>query len=846
MADESKDQIELLENGLSSDDDIEEMIFVQEKGSRTTTDQNRCKDSNTTDNTCNDNNSTMNMSRNNDIVVSCDNQVKESVDDNDERKFTYSVDNNDTSDYNSEMVDDPEKDLIGSDIVGVSCDIQNENSDVLEQESDLKGLITREQHQKLINERDMISKELQSTKEKESTLKEVIRQLEEKCFVQQEKIANYEDELMKERTRAEGNEEQLKKTMNKLSESQQGQEIIMTRVNLLDQEKIKILEEQVSLERRRKDDVKEIEKLQTITKSQKTEISKLTISNEKYESQVSEQTKELKKLRDDSSSHNIKLKWAQNKLKSELEAHKETKGQLTSTTKKLKEAREEGEQIRQDLKRMIAQYQDSEEMKSNTLDVKLRKREEELRLQEQEIADQTQLHELTVKELELSRDSLEVTQKECGQLKTRVTELTNQITEKQSELDDMKVALSKEKREQKRLCSEIEAMKEMNKDIVREREAHTALRESHVHLQKTNQHLEKELGKRKEKESELLTFSEKLSSSNAQLMTEKGVLEGKLSSLEVDICGLRDELRVAHQRREEQENELSELQQTSHSEISVLMNQLQDKSKAVEQLSISLEEEREQISALKRKHANNIRDMQRQIQLYTKRIEQLEASNSSAVATLPVSLPDSNSTGMGIRSVSHGSLDDSRGHLHVTTYPYNRMSSPEEPLSPTLVVQSRNSSTLFQTLDHEKTVLVEKICQLKRTIARREEKLEFYEGHSQQLLEDLKKKSRIIQNYIMRDQAGALATPEADAHKEKFRRKSGIMASVFSGSAQKISSDMTLELSIEINRKMQAVLEDTLLKNITLKESLETLGQEIAFLSSQLNIYQKSSSQLPR
>ena len=165
MADESKDQIELLENGLSSDDDIEEMIFVQEKGSSTTTDQNRCKDSNTTDNTCNS--STINMSRNNDIVVSCDNQVKESVDDNDQKKFTCSVDNIDTSDYNPEMeVDNPETDLIGSDRVVVSCDIQNENSDVLEQESDLKGLITHEQHQKLINERDMISKELQSTKEK--------------------------------------------------------------------------------------------------------------------------------------------------------------------------------------------------------------------------------------------------------------------------------------------------------------------------------------------------------------------------------------------------------------------------------------------------------------------------------------------------------------------------------------------------------------------------------------------------------------------------------------------------------------------------------------------------------
>ena len=166
MADESKDQIELLENGLSSDDDTEEMIFVQEKGSRDTTDHNRWKDSNTTDNICNDNSSTINMSRNNDIVVSCDNQVNESVDDNDQRKFTCSVDNIDTSDYNPEMGDDPEMDLIGSGRVGVSCDIQNENSDVLEQESDLKGLLTHEQHQKLINERDMMSKELQSTKEK--------------------------------------------------------------------------------------------------------------------------------------------------------------------------------------------------------------------------------------------------------------------------------------------------------------------------------------------------------------------------------------------------------------------------------------------------------------------------------------------------------------------------------------------------------------------------------------------------------------------------------------------------------------------------------------------------------
>lgn len=43
------------------------------------------------------------------------------------------------------------------------------------------------------------------------------------------------------------------------------------------------------------------------------------------------------------------------------------------------------------------------------------------------------------------------------------------------------------------------------------------------------------------------------------------------------------------------------------------------------------------------------------------------------------------------------------------------------------------------------------------------------------------------------------------------------MASVYS--SKPVDPDMTLELSLEINRKLQAVLEDTILKNITLKVS---------------------------
>ena len=44
-------------------------------------------------------------------------------------------------------------------------------------------------------------------------------------------------------------------------------------------------------------------------------------------------------------------------------------------------------------------------MRSNSLDIKLKKAEEELKQHEQEIVDQHELHELTVKELELTKTS---------------------------------------------------------------------------------------------------------------------------------------------------------------------------------------------------------------------------------------------------------------------------------------------------------------------------------------------------------------------------------------------------------------------------------------------------------
>ena len=78
---------------------------------------------------------------------------------------------------------------------------------------------------------------------------------------------------------------------------------------------------------------------------------------------------------------------------------------------------------------------------------------------------------------------------------------------------------------------------------------------------------------------------------------------------------------------------------------------------------------------------------------------------------------------------------------------------------------------------------------------------------------------RIIQSFILREQSGALAPAAYDEHKARHSKKGGVMATVFTGGkGHRVSNpEMTYELSLEMNRKMQSILEDTLLKNITLK-----------------------------
>ena len=65
-------------------------------------------------------------------------------------------------------------------------------------------------------------------------------------------------------------------------------------------------------------------------------------------------------------------------------------------------------------------------------------------------------------------------------------------------------------------------------------------------------------------------------------------------------------------------------------------------------------------------------------------------------------------------------------------------------------------------------VLVEKIVKLQRELAKRQEKMDFMEEHVGTMVEEMKKKNKLLQNLMLKQDVGTLATTDMDDNKVIF------------------------------------------------------------------------------
>lgn len=65
-------------------------------------------------------------------------------------------------------------------------------------------------------------------------------------------------------------------------------------------------------------------------------------------------------------------------------------------------------------------------------------------------------------------------------------------------------------------------------------------------------------------------------------------------------------------------------------------------------------------------------------------------------------------------------------------------------------------------------VLVEKIVKLQKELAKRQEKLDFMEEHVGTMVTEIKKKNKLLQNLMLKQEAGALGSADMDDNKVNY------------------------------------------------------------------------------
>nr|CAD7575434.1 unnamed protein product [Timema californicum] len=598
-------------------------------------------------------------------------------------------------------------------------------------------------------------------------------------------------------------EQKIDKLMKLYESATREKEAMVVRYAVSEKEVIDQKKERETLEKRLKETSKEKElllgKLKSLT-ADKTRVCQM-LDSKCYESTTFQ--KENEKLKEDLRSREIKIKWTQNKLHMEMDANKEAQVSLSKAMQKLQESREECEQIRQDSQAMIRAYQQSQENKTQTLDQQLKEQKAKLIIERHEWEHEEETRIQLQQEIENLKKKQEVIINENNTISLKVQSLEKERLEYEQNLSRLKTTMDSQRQEVVDMRAQLAEMEALRVQLQYQLEKLLASQSEVERLRLSNADLQQDMAGCREREAELLDFTQKLTDKNVRLQSEFSATEAKAQQLELELIPLQRQITELESRLVALTTSLQQERQQRQEESQLLARHLAEKSQRADDLAQQLEDQQGENQVLKRKQAAALKELTRELQQSRKRLEAYEASSCT------------NSLGHDSRTSSCSSLN-----------------TVEAAFAPN-IANSTDSSSLGQPsppIEPDRQALIERIVKLQRANARKTEKLEFLEEHSRQLVTELQKKSHIILSYIMREQDGALSSNSMDQNKAEVTKHGGIMASVYS--SKPVDNSMTLELSLEINRKLQAVLEDILLKNITLKENIDTLGSEIARLTS--------------
>ncbi|CAG9813691.1 unnamed protein product [Phaedon cochleariae] len=279
---------------------------------------------------------------------------------------------------------------------------------------------------------------------------------------------------------------------------------------------------------------------------------------------------------------------------------------------------------------------------------------------------------------------------------------------------------------------------------------------------------------------------QKLTDKNVRLQSEFTSRETKIQQLSSEYTSLKRQIKEAESKICMLSSKMSDEGQRFKQENDDLSNKLVEVTKAYDQCKQQVTDMKGEETLMKRKYEMSLKEMNKELHYCRRKLDDYEKPRSKS------------------------SNNSSSSSLNTT-----------------------DSAGLVKTdVQIDKETLIEHIVNIQKVSAKKSDKIDFLEEHVNTLVADIQKKTKLLQSYILREQSGALTSNKMDRNKADFSKFNGLMASLYTSHVT--DESVTLELSLDVNRKLQAVLEDTLLKNITLKENVDTLASEIDRMNKML------------
>ncbi|XP_063390748.1 coiled-coil domain-containing protein 186 [Cydia fagiglandana] len=318
------------------------------------------------------------------------------------------------------------------------------------------------------------------------------------------------------------------------------------------------------------------------------------------------------------------------------------------------------------------------------------------------------------------------------------------------------------------------------------------------------------------REAAALEHAARLTAQHVAIQQQRQHTDDQASALSADNSALRERISELELEVGKLQTSLAEEVERRHKESRVLARKVAELQEEAAEAAKQLEWEKGENGVLKKKHASQVKELNRELARALKRVEALEAKQPPTQPSTRTGSVTSLSSGESAPPEDCGRADGHEGTL------------------PDVQIKHSNvfNKLLHKVREPDRQALVERIVSLQRAAARRAERCEFLEEHARQLTDELRGKSRLLRHLLPNLPAQALASTASDSNKKEIAKLGGgAMAALWGGDP----GGLSLELSLEMNKRLQSVLEDTLLKNITLKENMDTLGEEIARLKAQKN-----------